>query len=183
MTFVEFVDKNITPVKLKEKRSSLFMRFLGSCLNLLQFLGWNVPSKRRFMDHYTTTVRKTIYYSGGWPGGEKVTPLVVHELCHVLQFRSALMPLRYLFSQKWRIYYEATCVQAEVLCFPEVNRGASWFDNKVCQFTDYGIQEKIVYSGLLSVLRGIQDHKINPEAKEIFRAYNLYKSHAKDPLD
>ena len=151
------------------------MRFLGGCLGLLKALGANVPSKKEFMDLYTTTIGKTIYYGEGWPEGEEVTPLVVHELCHVLQFRSFWMPIKYLFSSIWRIHYESACVQAEVLCFPGTENRGSWFDDRVEQFTGYWIRSGLVAHALLSRLQGIDEGKLDPDARLLLGAYTEYK--------
>lgn len=176
MTFTEYIDENITRVRLKKKSTSWFMRFLGGCLGLLKKLGMSVPSRKEFMRDYVTTIGKTIYYGEKWPPEAEPTPLEVHELCHVLQFRSFWMPIRYLLSPTWRAYYETSCVQAEAICFPEAERGEAWFDNRVKQFVGYGIRESLVTHALLSRLRGIDSKDIDPNAHKIYVALALYKN-------
>jgi hypothetical protein len=149
------------------------MRLLGICLGVLRRFGMNVPTRRRFMERYTTTIGKTIYCSSKWPK-EDTNELVVHELCHILQFTERWMALKYLFSKTSRMHYEAECVLAEILCFPNKRRGKQWWNNRIQQFVGYGIPEKTVRREFTM----LQNGRERKNAKRVYEAFTRWRGDA-----
>lgn len=178
MTFTEYFSKNVTPVQIRPKKDSTFMKFLGGCLSVVRVFGVNVPNKKEFMENYTTTIGDTIY-SDNWP--EEPTELVVHELCHVLQFKEKYMRIRYMTSPFKRMVYESECVQTEILCFPDRSRGGAWMERRIRQFVGYGINEGIVRRLLRSRIEAVVERETRPEglgknARRVHEAYLAWRT-------
>ena len=141
-SFLEYFRDEVVPIKLVDKRCSRFMKLIALLLTVGHALRIVGIDGKTFMKSYGTTIGKTIYDNPGWYWHLTPSTHICHELCHTVQF-SFLMALRYVFSTKWRMFYESECVQCELLCFPG-ERHELWMEARVDQFKKYGIKERIV---------------------------------------
>jgi len=115
--------QNEFSVKVQEKKTSTLMKIVAFFLGLIRKVVPNVCSQKEFMDDFTTTLYGTVYVSfdlADLKDEDYVNEIghMVHEFTHVEQFRrELLMPLKYVFSQYWRMRYEveACCRTLEYL--------------------------------------------------------------------
>lgn len=142
-TFVKYFSRSVAKVRVVPKEESWLMRAIGSLLAFLTKLKIVDFPKAKFMNDYTTTLWGTIY-SGHMTEDDPPSSLSCHELTHRLQFLVWYMPIMYLLSKEWRMYFESESVQAEILCFPDRKRDEEWMQGRVIQFGGYGIPEDIV---------------------------------------
>lgn len=115
MTDREHIDRQLKQhgVRLVPKTSSSLMRFIGF---LLLAIG-----NRRFVDHYWTTLARTIYYPAGIADPLDHRGVLEHELVHVRQWErwNVILWLTYLLLPlplglawfRWRWEREAYLVQ------------------------------------------------------------------------
>jgi hypothetical protein len=172
-SFLRYFHDEVIPIKLVDKRDSKFMQLIAFLLTIGKALRIVDIDGETFMKSYGTTIGKTIYDNPGWRWELAPNTYVCHELCHTVQF-SFLMALRYVFSTRWRMFYESECVQCELLCFPG-KRHASWMEIRVTQFRKYGIKEHIVRQELNKRLEEIARAEPRASAARVFDAYTFWK--------
>lgn len=181
MTFLEYFNRNVVPIKLIDKDNSWFMKLIAGLLAIGNFFhitnirdNPHTEHDESFMGGYGTTIGHTIYDNPGWSWNTEPNTHVCHELCHAVQ-ASFKMGVRYIISPRWRMFYESECVQCEVLCFPGP-RGRSWYERRVSQFVKYGIPEWLVREELRKRLAEIDDAKFRASAAKVAKAYTLWKN-------
>lgn len=168
MHFLEYFSKNVAKIKLVDKKDSALMKTIDALLKASNAL--RITDIHSFMTGYGTTIGHTIYESPGWKWSDAPTPHILHELTHVVQF-SPRMAMRYIFSPKWRMYYESECVQAEMLLEPRRAHGPLWFENKVHQFERYGCDKQLVKSTLRRRVIEVLDGQPLANPKKVHGAY------------
>ena len=166
MTFLEYFNKNVHKVKLVDKRKSRFMRAIAWALSVLGIMG-----RDEFLDNFTTTIGSRIYTQKhlDW---DNPSPLMFHELTHVLQF-SFLMAVRYLLSSKWRMRYESEAVQSVVLC-TDLKPTTAWMDRMVRQFTKYRIDETTIRNEIVDRISEARRNLPLENARRVYYAWRDY---------
>ena len=172
MTFLEYFNKNVKKIKLVDKKKSWFMRTINFFITIGNFL--HLSNIKDFLGSYGTTIGRTIYDSPGWSWNKEPSPYVLHELTHVVQFNT-LMALRYIFSPKWRMYYESECVQAEILLDPVTAQRDDWMDRRIRQFKGYGCKEEDIKKTIYHRTNEIRTHSVRNNPKIVFDAYLKWK--------
>ena len=173
-SFIKYFNDHVSRVRVVLKRSSLLMKTLSFFMQLGSKLGITKIDSKTFMNDYTTTIGSTIYCNETTVDSEPNT-LIVHELCHVLQFKNGCMPLHYIFSPKRRMYYESECVQAEILCYPGVERGVQWMERRVNQFKSYGIKENIIREELNKRITEVKENRAKDRPRKVWRTLYLWR--------
>lgn len=168
MHFLEYFNRNVAKIKLVDKKDSALMKTIDVLLKAGNAL--RITDIDAFMTGYGTTIGNTIYESPGWEWDAEPTPHVLHELTHVVQF-SPLVAVRYVFSPKWRMYYESECVQTEMLLDPRRAHGPLWFEQKVDQFQKYGCNSKQIRSILRRRVLEVLSGNPLPNPKKVHDAY------------
>lgn len=180
MTFLEYAHQHLVPIKLVDKRKSWLMRVvnffltIGNALRITNIRD-NPHTERdeSFMGGYGTTIGHGIYYSPAWPWDMEPCSFMVHELTHAEQ-ASFKQAVRYVFSARWRMFYEGECVQAEILCFPG-RRSEIWFARRVAQFVKYGIKEKIVREELTKCIEELKRGEPRASASHVASLYARWR--------
>jgi len=183
MKFLRYFNKNVTKIRLVDKDDSWFMKainfflMVGNALHLCNIKDDPDTSRdESFMGGYGTTIGTTVYDNPGWNWDMSVTPHIVHELTHAVQSHGIWMALRYVFNEKWRMFYESEAVQAEILCFPNCPRNEQWVQRRVQQFMGYGIKdEHMVRRTLLARLNEVVDETPRASANVVFKAFEDWK--------
>lgn len=175
MKFIPYFNANVAEVKIVPKDSSAFMKALGGFLDIGVKLKLTNIDKQSFMDDYTTTIGKTIY-SNELTIGSRPSTLAVHELCHILQFRSAKMPMEYVCCPKRRAYYESESMQAELLCFPVITPNQSWISRRVAQLKDYGCTEAVARKEILARVVEVKNNQPRLRPAEVMNALLAWKA-------
>ncbi len=181
MTFLKYFHENVVPIKLIDKDDSWFMKLIAGLLAIGNFFritnirdNPHTEYDESFMGGYGTTIGRTIYDNPGWSWDLKPSSHVCHELCHAVQ-ASFKMGVRYVFSPRWRMFYESECVQCEILCFPG-RRSKTWYERRVSQFVKYGVPEKIVREELDKRLAELERAEPRASAARVADAYTFWKS-------
>lgn len=181
MSFLEYFNQHVISIKLVDKDDSWFMKTIAVLLAVGNFLritnirdNPHTERNESFMGGYGTTIGHTVYDNPGWAWDLAPNTHVVHELCHVVQ-ASILQGLRYVFSSRWRMFYESECVQAEILCFPG-RRSELWFERRVRQFVKYGIKEKIVRKNLTKRIEEIEQAEPRASSARVADAYAMWQN-------
>lgn len=169
-TFLEYFNNTVHPIKLIDKKQSSFMRFLGWCLSVTNAL--RLSDIEDFLGAWCTTISNKIYDHPGWPWAKLASPLVVHELCHVLLW-GFWYAVTYVLSKKKRLLYESTCIQAEMLCFPHTRTEES-INRDVSRLKGYGIPEKLSRTALTQRLVEVLEGRPQPAARQVWRAYDSW---------
>ena len=173
-SFLHYFNRTVSKVRVVRKTSSSFMQALAGFMDIaVAFRASNI-NRERFLTEFTTTIGDTIYSNRILMDSEP-TPIIVHELCHVLQFKKSSMPWEFLFRPSRRMFYESECVEAEILCFPNLRRGNEWFERHVEQFKDYGIKESIVRRELQARLDEIQRGEFLARPLRVSLAYSAWQ--------
>jgi hypothetical protein len=168
MFFLEYFNRNVAQIRLVDKKDSTLMKTINALLKASNAL--KITDINSFMTGYGTTIGRTIYESPGWKWSDEPTPHVLHELTHVVQF-SPRMAMRYIFSPKWRMYYESECVQTEILLEPTRAHGPLWFEHKVSQFEKYGCDRQMIRSILRRRVIEVLDKQPLANPKKVHDAY------------
>lgn len=194
MAFLRYFNENVMRIRLVDKDDSWFMKTIAFFLTITNALGItnikddpNTHRDESFMGGYGTTIgisffglfwilRPTIYDNPGWNWKMSPTPHIVHELTHTIQPRGVWMAIRYLFSERWRMFYESEAVQAEMLCFPERVRDENWMRRRVAQFRGYGIKNEIMIRQTLEQrLEEAESGSPRASANAVFNAYGSWR--------
>jgi len=155
-SFIKYFSRSVAKVKVVPKEESWLMQAIGSLLAFLTKLKIVDFPKEKFMKDYTTTLWGIIY-SGHMTEDDEPSSLSCHELTHRLQFLVWHMPIWYLLSKNFRMYYESESVQAEILCFPGRKRDEEWMMGRVVQFGGYGIPEHIVRAQINARMKEVEE--------------------------
>lgn len=181
MTFLEYFDKNVTKIKLIDKKRSPLMKTINGLITVGNKLGISdiaddpkTDHDESFMGGYGTTIGKKIYESPAWTWDKEPSTHVLHELTHVLQY-STIMALRYVFSSQWRMYYESECVQAEIMFAPEINRDERWMARQVLQFRGYGCNEGMIRRMILDRMEEVTKGEPREDPARVYGAYLKWK--------
>jgi len=170
--FLVHFSETVTPIKVRDKESSLLMQIIAWALSVLTKMKVVDFSKERFMNDYITTIGSTIYVGKdrGWSMDMEVTPVVLHELTHVLQFLRTWMELQYLISDKWRSYFESTADQAWMIVWPG-RATDEYLDRKVESFVFYGIPADMIREDLKERRTEVLESRPQPEARRVADCY------------
>jgi hypothetical protein len=168
MSFLIYFSTTIRRIHLVDKKTSWLMRATNLGLLITNKLGWtNIPN---FLTDWTTTLRHSIYSSPRWTWDMAPSPILVHELTHVLQW-NFLYVLRYLLSPTWRCRYEAEAIQAEMLCF-ESCRTPSAVREATLNLVHYGINLDEATDMLLQRLLNVRARdRLEPSAQRVWEAF------------
>ena len=163
--FIIYFSKRISPVRVVNKKRSPVMHIISFFLTILTKLGVVKFSKKEFMEDYVTTIGRTIY-GPDWSVDMEPNTTVLHELVHVLQFKRFWMEFQYLFSKKWRSYYESSADQVWMITHPEkLNNNV--IEKKAIQFTKYGIPYAMILEDLKKRRVEATLSNYQPEAKKV----------------
>lgn len=170
-----FNQRHYAKVKIIPKQKSILMKLCNFCLTILNALG--ITSIKWFMTAYVTTIGSRIYYPNATLQSIEVSPVLVHELTHVLEHKYyTLYSLKYLLSARCRAYYESLCVQTELLCFPYRQKGFN-VDLESKRFIPYGIPQDLMQEQLhkrfVELDHKFSDDNIIPHGISI--TYNLWQ--------
>ena len=172
MEFVEYYHKNEHKIRLVDKKKSWFMKTINFFLLLAGKLG--IAAIQDFLTRYVTTIAHSIYASPAWTWQKKVSPLIVHELCHVYMW-GLWYGLRYVVSKKYRILVESTCAQAEMLCFPERYMEGD-LERKAQHYVPYGIPHDMCVKAIRDRYQEMQNGKPQPAAKRIHTLFTTWRN-------
>lgn len=172
MSFLEYFNKNVTKIRLVDKKKSWFMRLISFFITLGNKL--SICNINDFITGYDTTIGRTIYAYPAWSWDQAPSSHILHELTHVAQF-NLIMAIRYIFSSKWRMYYESECVQAELLFDPKAAQSSNWMNRRVKQFKGYGCKEGDIRSAIHHRMREIQTNSVKKNPRVVFDAYLKWK--------
>lgn len=164
MEFIEYYHKHGHKIRLVNKKKSPLMIIINLALKLAGlFTKVNIQD---FMTGYVTTIGRSIYASPKWTLDRKESSLVVHELCHVSQwgFRYAMS---YIFSKKKRMLAESTCVQAEMMCFPEKYENVDRLHKRASHFVAYGVSYTEALDQLIERREEVHTNNPQPGAKHV----------------
>lgn len=165
--FLRYFHDKAIPIKLVDKKSSRFMRMINFFLKLATLL--HIASIENFLTQYVTTIGRTIYAHPKWKYSKPVSPLVIHELCHVQMWGFAYA-IKYVFSKKYRIYVESTCAQAEMLLndrdYSEIE-----LEHKAQHYVPYGIPPKMASDAIKRRYEEVLEGKPQRAAKLVVDVY------------
>lgn len=165
--FLEYFDSEVQKIRLVNKTDSVFMRLVNFGLMITNSL--RITDIKNFLTEYGTTIGHTIYDHPKWEWDGPFTPHKAHELTHVLEW-GFVYALRYLFSAKWRAYYESVCIQTEWMIFPRTRTP----EKKAIRATNlvgYGISLKTAFDMLRDRGKEIDEGAPRKEAMMMKKAY------------
>jgi hypothetical protein len=163
--FARWFDGNVSWVQIVPKASSSFMARLSVLVGAARRLGFGTVSAEQFMSGYTTTIGRVIY-SDEITMDSAPSALLIHELCHVLQFQSRAMALEYVCSPRRRAYYESEAMQAAWLCFP-VEFSDEYVDRKVAHLRAYGVSDGVARTEIEARIDEVGRAAPQPRARRI----------------
>ena len=163
---IEFYDRMSKrfDVKIIEKKNSQLMILVSWLLGMLHFFWKSVPSRKEFMEDYSTTFFNRFYIRSKVGDSKEISYndhiyLLLHEFRHVEQFRGSLfMPFEYLLDSDARALYEAHA------CYTRINMAwehdyecsdeqkyeifSTWAEEKAKQWEDfYGCKKESCEKG------------------------------------
>lgn len=171
MSFLQYFHKNVTKIKLVEKKKSSFMRFLNFCLTITNTL--KITNIVDFLGAYGTTIGHTVYESPVWKWEREPLPHMVHELTHVLEW-SLWYALEFLFSSRRRAYYESVCIQSEWMIFPQ-HMTAYNIENRARKLVGYGIDHHTALRILRERANEINNGNPRKESRRMKEVYEAWK--------
>lgn len=174
LSFLRYFSSEVTAIQLVDKRESFLMRAANVGLNITNQLGWS--DIKNFMTGYGTTIGRTIYECPSWPWTRLPEPHVVHELTHVVEWinNGLRYPASYLLSAHARCYWESVCIQAEMLCYPDICRTDKYVGSRIVMLEGYGIKESLASTALEERLKEVAENKPRIEAKTVFDLYSAW---------
>lgn len=174
MRFIEYYHRNGRKIRLVDKEKSWFMKAINWFLMLAGKL--KLASIQDFMTRYVTTIGRSIYASPTWTLEYEERPRTVHELCHVEQW-GLWYAITYVVSKKARMLAESTCVQAEMMCFPEkYSNDIDKINNRAKHFVPYGIPYEMSVEYLLERQREVLAGKPLRAAARIAELWSTWKN-------
>jgi hypothetical protein len=169
MSFLNYFSVMCKTIEIINKYDSSLMKLINFFLKIGNLLG--LCSITDFMMGYVTTIGNKIYSYPKWNWGEFASPCTVHELTHVILWSKAYA-LKYIFSKKWRLYYESICIQTEMLCFPNLKTDTKEFERRADMLSYYGIPKINAIKELSKRIEEVQKGSPHPSA---IMVYNVYK--------
>lgn len=172
MDFLNYFNEKVCKIRLVEKTDSAFMKLINFGLAITNFLG--ITDIKDFLTGYGTTIGRTIYDHPKWAWSKPVTPHVVHELTHVLEW-SFWYALQYLFSARLRAYYESVCIQTEWIIFPKLFSPEALL-KRADKLVSYGISRAKAVRTLEERALEIDNDNPQPLAKRMKEIYEAWEN-------
>jgi len=167
MTFLNHFCSEMHKVVFKDKATAPLMKLVALLIAVGNRL--KICDIRNFITDYVTTIGNRIYAHPRWNYATEPSPLVLHELTHVV-FWSTTYALRYLLSKKWRLYYESVCIQTEMMCFTRC-RSNAYIKIKARMLEGYGIRYSDAVNELAKRLHEVETNRHHPEAAKVYYLY------------
>lgn len=172
-SFIQYFNRCVTRVVVLPKTSSNFMLKLGDILNIASAFGITDINKAQFLSQYTTTIGDTIY-SNILTVESAPSPLMIHELCHILQFLYKKMPIQYVVSRQSRAYYESEAIQATMLAFPETFN-SNYIDKRVLHLKAYGIPARVAELAIRDRIGEVERNKVPDRPRRVNDALRAWR--------
>jgi hypothetical protein len=180
-SFPQYFNDHISRVNIVPKSSSSFMKQLGGLLHIATTFGITNISKEQFLTQYTTTIGSTIY-SDELTMESAPSSLLIHELCHVLQFTYRQMPFEYIVSVYSRAYYESEATQATMVCFPHDFYGSlekwdeEFVSRRVEHLIKYGIPRRVANLAIRDRIIEVQHGKIPERPRQMKASLDAWRN-------
>lgn len=177
--FPKYFDREVSPLKVIDKRKSWFMKAVNIFLTITNSL--KITSIKNFMSDYITTIGHRVYGGPGWAMTMNVNTTLLHELVHLIGFKNdgfLKYSWRYLTSKRWRAKYESICVQVELLWLGDAYQDMVEINRRCVDFIPYGIPAPIMYNELHDRLEEIRAGKPHRDAQIVIEAHNKWKEDA-----